>query len=107
MRPAQRGVLAVPLDREGPGPAPYEEVAGRVPPRSAAVERLDDGTALVTAGGDDLELLALHLSLLGGAVTVHEPPELRSAMAALGERLLAAAVRHNGGHEDEQAGGVQ
>ncbi|MGZ4637617.1 MAG: helix-turn-helix transcriptional regulator [Actinomycetes bacterium] len=76
--------------------APYREVAQRVTPRSGTVEPLPDGTASVTAGADDLELLALHLSVLGGEVTVLEPPELRAALARLGERMLAAAVRDNG-----------
>ncbi len=73
--------------------APAEEVARRVPARAGAVEERPDGTALVTAGSDDLDALALRLVLLGGEVTVLEPPELREVLAALGERLVAAGRR--------------
>jgi predicted DNA-binding transcriptional regulator YafY len=75
--------------------APYDAVARRVTPRSGSVEPEGEGSCLVTAGGDDLRLLALHLALVGAQVDadveVLEPPELRTAMAELGERLVRAA----------------
>jgi predicted DNA-binding transcriptional regulator YafY len=88
--------------------APAEVLAGQVAPRSAVVEPLDAGTSLLVAGADSLSGLAFHLAWLGHDFEVLEPAELREAMTTLADRLLrAASVGDNGGHEDEQAGGVQ
>jgi len=76
--------------------APYDVVARLVGPRAGQVEA-DGGGSVVTAGADDLGLLALHLARIGveagGEVEVLEPPELAAAMRALGETLLRAAGR--------------
>ena len=75
--------------------AAYDAVARRVTPRSGSVEPEGEASCVVTAGGDDLRLVALHLALVGAQVDadveVLEPPELREAMAELGERLVRSA----------------
>ena len=88
--------------------APADQVAGAVTPRSAAVEPLDGGRCLLVAGADALSTLAFHLGLLGHEFEVLEPAELREALAELAGRMSrAAAMGENGGHADQQAGGLQ
>lgn len=69
--------------------APAEEVRRRVPAQVARIEDDDaEGWCLLTAGGDDLNWLAMHIALLGLETDIIEPPELRDAAAALSLRLM-------------------
>lgn len=81
-----RHVVRVELD------APLQAVAARVPPTVATLEAVDGATTRLTAGGDDLDWLALHVASLGMPFRVLEPPALRERLAALASRLAAAAA---------------
>ncbi|WP_134767481.1 YafY family protein [Nocardioides sp. 1609] len=70
--------------------ATAEEVRELLPPQVGAVEPDGDG-AVLTAGGDHLDWLAVHLALLPWPVDVLEPDELRDAAARLGRRLARMA----------------
>jgi predicted DNA-binding transcriptional regulator YafY len=67
-----------------------EEAARRIGPDWAELEEVDGGV-LLRAGADDLEDMARLLVMLGFEFTVVSPDELRDAVRALGERLLARA----------------
>ena len=67
------------------------DVSARLGPATARVERIDDETCLVEAGGDDLARIAWYLAGLDLAFEVLEPPALRTALVALGERARRAA----------------
>ncbi|OLT10872.1 transcriptional regulator [Pseudonocardia sp. CNS-139] len=68
-----------------------EQVREQVPPQVAQVDDDGDGWSVLTAGGDDLAWLALHVVRLGFEAHVLDPPELREAAAALAARLGALA----------------
>lgn len=70
---------------------PIDAVAERVPASVGMLEEIADATTRVTAGADDLEYLIVHLGSIGFDFAVEEPPELRDAMRAVGERLCRAA----------------
>ena len=72
--------------------APAAEVRRTTTASSATVEPLDQETCVLLSGSDSLYALALHLGMLGWDFDVLEPPELREAVAVLGERLTRAAV---------------
>lgn len=65
-------------------------VAGRVPPAYAVLEPDSDGT-IARYPADDVEMMAGYLAGLGLPFTVRTPDALRSAVAALAARLVAAA----------------
>ncbi len=71
--------------------APVQVAAQRVPPTVGVLAPVDADTCVLTTGADSLDLLALHLGLIGVDFTVVEPPELVQRMRDLGERLLRAA----------------
>ena len=60
-------------------------------PASVAVEAVDEGSCLAHVGADSPEMLAAYLGMLGADFDVVEPPRLRRAVRALGERYLRAA----------------
>ncbi|MCK2213999.1 YafY family transcriptional regulator [Actinomadura sp. ATCC 31491] len=67
-----------------------DQVRELVPPQVGRVEADDrDGWCLLTAGGDDLDWLALHVARLGFDTEILDPPELREAAARLAARLAA------------------
>ena len=68
------------------------EVAARVPPTVAEVTVETDSTCILRAGADHLDNMAYHLASLGFPLEVLDPPELRTTMRELAERLVAAAV---------------
>lgn len=70
--------------------ATAEQVRERVPPQVGAVEA-DGDAALLTAGADDLDWLAVRLALMPWPVEVLEPASLREAAARLALRLTAMA----------------
>ncbi|WP_034268092.1 helix-turn-helix transcriptional regulator [Haloechinothrix halophila] len=67
-----------------------DDVRELVPPQVGRVENDGDGCVL-TAGGDDVDWLAMHVARLGFETEVLEPPELREAAARLARRLSAMA----------------
>ncbi len=71
--------------------APAAEVRARTTPASATVEPVDEQTCLLTTGAESLHALVVHLGLLDLDFEVLDPPELREAVASLGERFSAAA----------------
>jgi predicted DNA-binding transcriptional regulator YafY len=72
--------------------APADQVARLVPPSVGVIEAIDDDTTLLTTGGDDLDLLALHIGLLGVGFRVVEPDELRVRILEIADRLRAGAA---------------
>ncbi|MDQ0378381.1 helix-turn-helix transcriptional regulator [Amycolatopsis thermophila] len=67
------------------------EVRDLVPPQVGRVEDDGDGWCVLTAGGDELDWLAVHVARLGFEADVLEPPELRDAAARLAQRIAAIA----------------
>lgn len=67
-----------------------DAVRERVPAAVGVIEPAGDGTCVLLAGGDDPEAVAYHLARVGYAFEVHEPQELRDALARLGARMTAA-----------------
>jgi predicted DNA-binding transcriptional regulator YafY len=76
-------------------------VADHFGPTIATVTPLRDDACELVTGTDDLTELVGWLMLLGVDITVHEPHELRAAMAEVAERLARAAAR---GHEHPRVG---
>jgi predicted DNA-binding transcriptional regulator YafY len=73
--------------------APLAEVADRTSVRSVTLTAVDKATTLLETGAESLFGLAFHLSWLGWEFEVHEPAELREALAEMGGRALRAARR--------------
>jgi predicted DNA-binding transcriptional regulator YafY len=61
-------------------------------PREIVLEPVDDGTCIVHARSNSIEMLALHLGLLDADFTVTEPPELMEHLARLGRRFSTASA---------------
>lgn len=72
--------------------ADAEDVRGRVPPQVGRVEDDRDGWCMLTAGGDDLDWLAMHIAALGHETEILDPPELRQAAARLADRLRSISA---------------
>jgi predicted DNA-binding transcriptional regulator YafY len=72
--------------------APAAVVADHFGPTAAVVTPVDEGSCELVAGTDSLDEAALWIGLFGAELTVHEPPELREHLAALGGRLSRAAA---------------
>ena len=70
--------------------APAEQVADRYGPNVASVTAIDETTALVETGANELAQLALYLGVLGLPFEVQEPPELIDSIRDLTTRLAAA-----------------
>ena len=70
--------------------APAAMIRARVPPRVGRVEDDGDG-CLLTAGGDDLDWLAMHIASLGYDADILDPPELLAAIERLATRLRSLA----------------
>ncbi|WP_246004178.1 helix-turn-helix transcriptional regulator [Nocardioides marmoriginsengisoli] len=70
--------------------APYDEVRARVLPAYGTVSPVDADRCLLEAGSGNLYALAFHLCWLGWDIDVLEPPELRTVLAELGDRMTRA-----------------
>jgi len=70
--------------------APSSEVAARVSPSAAVVERLDARRCRVSVGALSLASLAVWTASFGVDFEVIEPPELRERCQVLADRLTAA-----------------
>ena len=73
--------------------APVETVADRVPP-PVRLEPLDDGTCVMSAGSDTLDLAAAYIGMLEVDFDVMDPPELADHLRSLADRYLHAAAAH-------------
>ncbi len=71
--------------------ATAEEAARRVGPADGVLEPLDDGTCLLRTGAVSLDVLVIHVLLLGFDFEVVEPPELTERIRAARD-LLGRAV---------------
>ena len=71
--------------------APVAEVAQHVPAAAATLEPADGDRCLLVAGGEDLELMAYHLTRIPHPIEVLEPDALRGAATALAGRPGALA----------------
>ncbi|MHA6625389.1 helix-turn-helix transcriptional regulator [Pseudonocardia sichuanensis] len=71
--------------------APVEQVRGRIGDSPGDLEPIDAGRCRLRSHTDTLEWLAIALVRLGCEFEVHEPPELREHVRALGERLARSA----------------
>lgn len=73
--------------------AGVEEVRREVPPQVGRVEEDGEGWSILTAGGDNLDWLAMHIAALRHETQVLDPPELVEAAGALADRLALMAGR--------------
>lgn len=71
--------------------APAETVRAQIPPTAASVDADGDAACILTAGGNSLEFIAVHVALLGHEATVLEPPGLAPLLRELGARLVRMA----------------
>jgi predicted DNA-binding transcriptional regulator YafY len=70
--------------------APAEAVRKRMPSQWGTIEPVDDGWCEYRTGDDDLDWLAMRITMLGVEFEVHEPPELIDHMRALARRVARA-----------------
>jgi predicted DNA-binding transcriptional regulator YafY len=71
--------------------APAETIRERFPSHWGSVQPLDDRTCEYRTGDDDLDWLAIRISMFGVDFEVHEPPELAERLRAMARRLDRAA----------------
>ncbi|HEX6341505.1 YafY family protein [Umezawaea sp.] len=71
--------------------APIEAVREETSPTSASLEAVDEHSCLMTTGAERLDVLAIHLGVMGFDFEVLDPPELREHLRVLGERFTRAA----------------
>ncbi|WP_460703681.1 helix-turn-helix transcriptional regulator [Myceligenerans halotolerans] len=76
--------------------AAADVVRARVPASAAVVHPRDATTCEISAGGRDLDLLLLHVTLLGHEFEVLEPAELVERCEIMAARLRSAAGRAAG-----------
>lgn len=69
--------------------APAAVIAEKVSPTSGVVEALDDDRCMLHIGANAIDLMAMHLALLGQKFVVLEPPELVRELGRLAEHLAA------------------
>jgi predicted DNA-binding transcriptional regulator YafY len=72
--------------------APAATLAERFGPWLGRITAIDESSAIVETGGDNLEMLAAYLGLLGADFSVEEPPELVAAVRAIAARFAAATA---------------
>jgi predicted DNA-binding transcriptional regulator YafY len=71
--------------------ASAEHVAERIPPGVAILEAVDDSHCTLHTGAGSLDMLALHLAMIGYDFEVLQPPELIERLRRLAERFGRAA----------------
>jgi predicted DNA-binding transcriptional regulator YafY len=70
--------------------APAEAVAQRIPPGVGLLEAVDQDACLLRTGAETLEILAVHLGMLGADFEVDEPPEPVDHLRMLADRYRRA-----------------
>jgi predicted DNA-binding transcriptional regulator YafY len=71
--------------------ASVEAASERVPPVAGIFEAIDDQTCMLHTGMNSLDMLSVHLALIGFEFEVREPPELVERIRWLAERFSRAA----------------
>jgi predicted DNA-binding transcriptional regulator YafY len=71
--------------------AAAEDLEGRLAAHLGAPEPIDEASCRLRTSADSIEWLALRLALSGVEFTVESPPEMRSVLRELGERITRAA----------------
>jgi len=71
--------------------APIERLRSRIAPTVGRLEPVDANRCRLVSGAHTLEVLALHVALLGEDFVIEEPPELVETARALSKRLAHAA----------------
>jgi len=67
--------------------APVEAITKRIPPSAGMLVPIDTESCMLHTGAHSLEGITIHLSMLGVAFQVHEPPELIAYIGRLAARL--------------------
>lgn len=73
--------------------ASMQAAAERIPQAVGVLEPLGENTCVLRTGACSLEMLCVHLALIGFDFEVREPPELIERMRALSERFKRATGR--------------
>ena len=76
--------------------APASTLADRIGPWIGTLTAVDDGTCVLDAGADSLEVLAVHLGMLGVDFSVSEPAELVAHVRSLAGRYAGATRNADG-----------
>ncbi len=72
--------------------APVAALADRIAPWNGTLTAVDDETCFLDAGADSLEVVAVHLGMLGVGFTVNEPAALVAHVRSLADRYAAATI---------------
>ena len=72
--------------------APLETLTKRIPPSAGVLEAIDENSCTLRTGSYSLEMIAIHLAVLGVGFQVHEPPELITYLGELAARLKLATA---------------
>ncbi|HEY2146568.1 MAG TPA: YafY family protein [Pirellulales bacterium] len=72
--------------------AEIEDVAKTIPSSAGTLEAISSHTCLLNTGGNSLEMIAVHLMMIGVDFEVHEPPALIDNIRLLSDRLLRACA---------------
>lgn len=73
--------------------APADTVRAQTPPAAAVVRRRDGGHCEVLSGAGSLDVVLMHVLLLGHDFEVLDPPELGRRCRVLAQRLLSAGAK--------------
>jgi predicted DNA-binding transcriptional regulator YafY len=73
--------------------AAVETIAQRIPPTAGVLEAINENSCMLYTGAPSLEMLCMHLALIGVDFTVHEPPELVDNVSRMAERLSRACAK--------------
>jgi predicted DNA-binding transcriptional regulator YafY len=73
--------------------ASAEAVAERIPPAAGTLETVDENTCVLHTAASSLDMLSVHLALIGFEFEVREPPELVERIRCLAERFTRATHR--------------
>ncbi|MEU5226932.1 YafY family protein [Streptomyces toyocaensis] len=73
--------------------APLEEAAGRIPPSTGTLEAETPDTCLLRTGAGSLDVMVVHVMLLGFEFEVLEPAGLIDALRAAHDRLARSLAR--------------
>ncbi len=65
-------------------------VAERLPAAAGTIQAIDEGTCVLQTGASSLDMLALHLAMIGFEFEVREPPELVARLRSVAERFTRA-----------------
>jgi predicted DNA-binding transcriptional regulator YafY len=71
--------------------APVEKAAERIPAAVGVLEAIDEHSCTLHTGASSLDMISVHLALVGFEFEVQEPPELIERVRMLAERFRRAA----------------